>query len=64
MSRATRLLATDRLASAVEGDRYPSRGVDLVRRFQDAVSMVKVAEQTPVGFALVQHSLRPIAAVR
>jgi predicted DNA-binding transcriptional regulator YafY len=47
MRQAFRFFRTDRLASAVEGDRYPARRVDLVRRFQDVISMVKVAAQTP-----------------
>ena len=45
--QAFRFFRTDRLASAIDGDRYPAGRVDLVRRFQDAISTVKVATQTP-----------------
>jgi predicted DNA-binding transcriptional regulator YafY len=47
MRQAFRFFRTDRLASAVDGESYPARRVDLVRRFQDAISMIKVATPTP-----------------
>jgi predicted DNA-binding transcriptional regulator YafY len=40
--QAFRFFRTDRLVSAADGDRYPARRVDLIRRCQDDIAEAAV----------------------
>jgi predicted DNA-binding transcriptional regulator YafY len=45
--QAFRFFRTDRLVSAADGDRYPVRRVDLIRRCQDDMKIAEGAVQAP-----------------
>ena len=45
--QAFRFFRTDRLVSAADGDRYPARRVDLIRRCQDDMKIAEAAVQAP-----------------